>query len=62
MISDEEEVKLYYSICKIARVCRKYFYDRKYVPRDFWSLDKVVESISSASYDLEKQFNKFKKN
>ena len=36
MITDDEEQKLYYLVCDISRVCKKYFYERKYLPKDAW--------------------------
>ena len=52
----EDEIKIYHKVCDISRICKKYFYERKYLPSDAWSMDKVVESIYSTSKDLKKQY------
>ena len=61
-MSEEDEVKLYYKICEIARICKKYFYERKYLPSSTWSIDKVVKSICSASKDLINKYDEISKN
>ena len=38
MIRDEDEIQLYHLICDISRVCKEYFYDRKYLPNDAWKM------------------------
>ena len=45
-ISDEQEIKLYHIICDISKICKNYFYERKYLPNDAWSIDDVINDIS----------------
>lgn len=59
---EEDEIKLYYNICKIAKVCKKYFYERKYLPSAAWSIDRVVKSICSEAKDLNNKYIEIKKN
>lgn len=59
---EEDEVKLYYKICEIAKICKKYFYVRKYLPKDAWSIDKVIEYIYQSSKELKSKYNEIKKN
>lgn len=59
---EEDEIKLYYKVCKIAKVCKKYFYERKYLPSAAWSIDNVVKSICSEAKDLKKVYDEIKKN
>lgn len=33
-ISNKAEVKLYHIICDMSKICKKYFYERKYLPND----------------------------
>ena len=30
MIDEKDEIQLYYLICDISKICKKYFYNRKY--------------------------------
>ena len=60
MINEEDEVRLYHVICDISRVCKKYFYERKYLPRDAWSMEKVVKSIYQSSKLLNNNYNELK--
>lgn len=62
MLSNEDEVKLYHIVCDIAKTCKNYFFERKYLPSDCWSIDDVVKSISASSTELKKQYNMMKKN
>jgi len=61
-ISEEDEVQLYHIICNIARTCKKYFYERKYLPSDTWSIDKVVNEILSSSKKLKSKYSEIKNN
>lgn len=61
MINEEQEKKLYYLVCDISKICKKYFYERKYLPSDAWSIDSVVKSIYSTSKDLKKIYDDYKK-
>lgn len=61
MLSNEDEIKLYHIVCDISKICRDYFFSRKYLPHDCWSIDEVVKSISASSINLKKQYNDMKK-
>lgn len=61
-ISDEEEVKLYHIICDISRTCKDYFYERKYLPSDAWSIDSVVKEITLSTKKLKNKYSEIKKN
>lgn len=61
-ISDEDEVQLYYIICDIAKICKNYFYERKYLPSDCWSVDDVVQEISFSTKKLKSKYSEIKKN
>ena len=61
-ISEEDEVRLYYIVCDISKICKEYFYARKYLPKDYWKVDDVVKSIYSSSKDLKTTYNNLKKN
>ena len=62
MIRDEDEIQLYHLICDISRICKKYFYVRKYLPDDAWSMEEVVKPIYQTSKILNKRYNDLKKN
>lgn len=62
MIRDEDEIKLYHLICDISKICKEYFYARKYLPDDDWSIEKVVKPIYQTSKELNKRYNDLKKN
>lgn len=62
MLSKEDEIKLYHIACDIAKICKNYFFNRKYLPSDCWSIDDVVKLISASSTELKKQYNIMKKN
>lgn len=61
-VSDEDEVQLYYIICDIARICKKYFYERKYLPSDAWCIDDVIKGISLSTKELKSKYSEIKKN
>lgn len=61
-ISDEDEVQLYYIICDIAKICKNYFYERKYLSSDCWSVDDVVQEISFSTKKLKSKYSEIKKN
>lgn len=60
-ISDEEEVQLYHIICDISRTCKNYFYERKYLPNDAWSIDDVIKEISLSTKKLKSKYLEIKK-
>lgn len=62
LIKDEDEKQLYYLVCDISKICKKYFYERKDLPKDAWSMDSVVKSIYQTSKALNKKYNDLKKN
>jgi len=55
-MSEEDEVKIYHIMCKISKLCRSYFYERKYLPNDGWSLDNNVEAMLSQAEKLKDTF------
>lgn len=58
---EEDEIKLYHKVCDISRICKKYFYERKYLPSDAWSIDRVIDSIYLTSKELKKKYDELKK-
>lgn len=54
----ENEERIYHIICDISKICRKYFYGRKNLPRDFWSEEKDISSLINTAKILEEEFNK----
>jgi len=61
MINNEQEKQLYYLVCDISKICKEYFYERKYLPRDAWSMDSVVKEIYMTSKNLKKKYDDYKK-
>ena len=61
-ISDGQEVQLYYIICDISKICKNYFYERKYLPSDAWSIDDVINKISSSTKLLKNKYSEIKNN
>lgn len=62
IISNEDEMKLYHIVCDISKICKNYFYERKYLPKDCWSIDDVVKEISLSSKELKSKYNEIKQN
>lgn len=62
LIKDEDEKQLYYLVCDISKICKEYFYERKYLPKGAWSMESVVKSIYQTSKILNKKYNDLKKN
>lgn len=60
-ISDEDEVKLYHIICDISKICKNYFYERKYLPSDVWCVDDTVKEITSSTQYLKSKYNEIRK-
>lgn len=60
-ISDEAEVKIYHIVCDISKICKNYFYERKYLPDSCWSADDVVEEIMASSKRLKSKYNEIRK-
>lgn len=61
-ISDEDEVKLYHKFCDIAKLCRKYFYERQHMPSDWWTVDEYVDSVTSKSKELKELYKNIRNN
>lgn len=59
-MEEKDEIQLYHLICDISKICKEYYYDRKYMPQDWWSIDAVVKSIYQKSKTLNKKFNEIK--
>lgn len=62
IISNEDEMKLYHIVCDISKICKNYFYERKYLPKDCWSIDDVVKEISLSSKELKSKYTEIKQN
>ena len=60
-MSDEDEVKIYHILCDISKICKNYFYERKYLPSDAWSADNAVSAILGASKTLKTKYNEINK-
>lgn len=61
-MSEEQEIKLYHIICDISKICKNYFYERKYLPDDAWSIDDVINDITISTKQLKSKYLEFKKN
>lgn len=59
-ISDEDEVKLYHIVCDISKICKNYFYERKYLPSDCWCVDDVVNEIALSSKRLKNKYKEIR--
>ncbi len=60
-ISDEDEVRLYHIVCDISKICKDYFYERKYLPDDCWKVDDVVKQICASSKELKNLYTQIRK-
>lgn len=60
IIKDEDEVKIYHIVCDISKICKNYFYERKYLPKDCWSIDDVVKEILLSSKELKSRYTEIK--
>lgn len=60
-ISEEDEVRLYYIVCDISKICKEYFYARKYLPNDYWNVDDVVKQICASSKELKNLYTQIRK-
>ena len=60
-MSDEDEVKIYHILCDISKICKNYFYERKYLPSDAWSVDNIVSAILGASKRLKTKYSEINK-
>lgn len=59
-ISNEDEVKLYHIVCDIAKICKNYFYERKYLPSDCWSIDDLVTKIVLSTKRLKNKYKEIR--
>lgn len=59
---EEDEIKLYHIVCDISKICKEYFYARKYLPKHYWKMEYVVKSINASSKELKATYNELKKN
>lgn len=55
-MSDEDEIKIYHILCDISKICKNYFYGRKYLPDHYWSADDVVQNILASSKELKSEY------
>jgi len=55
--SNEEEVRVYYLMCEISKICKKYFYSRNHFPSDFWSFDEMINKMLLKYKDLNTLYN-----
>lgn len=60
-MQEKYEIQLYYLVCDISKICKDYFYERKYLPQDAWSMETVVKSIYQKSKTLNSKYNEMKK-
>lgn len=60
-ISDEDEVRLYHIVCDISKICKDYFYERKYLPDDCWKVDDVVKQLCASSKELKNLYTQIRK-
>lgn len=61
-MSEELEEEIYYAMCKISKICRQYFFERKYSCMSCVSLNKTIESINEYTRKLNKNYQELKKN
>ena len=60
-MQEQDEIQLYYLVCDISKICKDYFYERKYLPQDAWAMEAVVKSIYQKSKTLNSKYNEIKK-
>jgi len=61
-ILKEDEIKIYHIMCDISKICRDYFFVRKHLPNDCWSVNDIVKSISISTKELKSEYTNAKKN
>lgn len=59
--SYKDDTEIYHIICDISKVCRDYFYGRKYLPSDFWKPKGEINKIIDKSKQLEKLYKQKEK-
>ena len=57
----KEETEIYHIICKISKICRDYFYGRKYLPSDFWRPEGEINELIDKCSELKKVYKSSKK-
>ena len=60
-MQEQDEIQLYYLVCDISKICKDYFYERKYLPQDALSMEAIVKSIYQKSKTLNSKYNEIKK-
>ncbi len=60
-MNEEDEIKIYYKMCKISKICKNYFYERKYLPNDGLSIDSRVENVLKTAEELDKLYESLHK-
>lgn len=55
-MSDEDEIKIYHILCDISKICKNYFYERKYLPDHYCSADDAVQNILASSKELKSEY------
>ena len=61
-MTDTEEERIYYILCKISKKCKNYFYDRKYIPFDRYSLERKINEIIESAENLKKVYSEINQN
>lgn len=56
----EDEKKLYYIICDISKICRKYFFARKNLPSECMPIDDAVKKIADSTKKLKNEYKEIK--
>ena len=48
-------------MCDISKICKNYFYERKYLPSDCWCVDDVIKEISLSTKMLKNKYKELRK-
>ena len=56
-MTEADEERIYYILCKISKKCKNYFYDRKYLSFDISSLERKLKEIIETSDNLKKVYD-----
>ena len=60
-INIENEKLIYHLACNLSGTLRDYFYFRKNLPNDGWSLEEIVNEIYSEAKLIKAKFKEVKK-
>lgn len=60
-MNSNDEIEIYHIICDISKICREYFYGRKYLPRDFWNEESNIQELIDTLKILKNTFKEAKK-